>query len=317
MKVFLGNISYNQIPQNSCITIGNFDGVHNGHYQLLKKLKEEANVRNTSVGIITFEPQPAEYFSGINKTTTPYRLSTLRDKINLLQQTKLVDFVWAIKFNNEFSNLTAENFIQNILINKLHIKYLLIGDDFRFGNKRLGDYELLKKQTKFETQKIASIFIENIRASSSIIRKTLLDGNLQLANQILGHDYTLTGRITHGGKLGRKLFSCPTANIFLIQKKYPISGIFITSVIGKFGELKSVTSFGYNPTIHNSYINKQKLEVHILDFDDDLYGEIVTVKFKHKIRDEAKFNSIEELKKQIQKDIYIAKHGLINNGNNK
>lgn len=305
MKVFLGNITLNKFPQNSCITIGNFDGVHNGHYQLLKKLKNEANIRKLPAGIIIFEPQPAEYFTSINKNLdVPYRLSTLRDKINLLKKTKLIDFIWAIKFNHDFSNLTAQQFIQQILIQKLNIKYLLIGDDFRFGKNRMGDYDLLKKQINFETQKIESIFVENIRASSSIIRKTLLDGNLKLANQLLGHDYCLSGKVIHGKKLGKKL-SCPTANIFLMPRKYPIKGIFIASAVGKFGNLKAVASFGYNPTI--SINQQQKLEVHILNFNDNLYGELLTVNFKHKIRDEIKFNSLEELKEQIKKDIHTTK----------
>ena len=303
MNIWFGQ----QLPApllSSAVTIGNFDGVHTGHRHILQRLAREAQARQLHSVAMIFEPQPNEFFSRQANRPLPQRITPLRDKIQLLQQTGSVDSVWVQRFNSQFAAQTAEQFIQTILREQLNTSYLLIGDDFRFGKGRGGDFALLAAQRDFETERTPSILISGERASSTAIRQALQLGDVAAANQMLGHPYTLSGHVKHGKKLGRTI-GCPTANVHLPAHRYPLSGVFVVRVVGSFGERAGVASFGSNPTV--SHTPEAKLEVHLLDFSGCLYGERIQVTFLHKLRDEAKFDSIADLQAQIAHDIETAR----------
>ena len=288
----------------SAVTIGNFDGVHTGHRHILQRLAREAQARQLHSVAIIFEPQPNEFFSRQANRPLPQRITPLRDKIQLLQQTGSVNSVWVQRFNPQFAAQTAEQFIQTILRAQLNTRYLLIGDDFRFGKGRGGDFSLLAAQRDFETERTPSILIAGERASSTAIRQALQLGDVAAANQMLGHPYTLSGHVKHGKKLGRTI-GCPTANVHLPLHRYSLSGVFVVRAKGSFGECAGVASFGTNPTV--SHTPEAKLEVHLFDFSGCLYGERIQVTFLHKLRDEAKFDSIADLQAQIAQDIETAR----------
>lgn len=283
--------------QGCVATIGNFDGVHVGHQALIKKLSEKAKELNAQVLVITFEPQPLEFFG----KGTP-RLTKLREKFCALQAYG-VNKVLAIQFNQQFANMTAEEFIKKILAEKLALKYILVGDDFRFGKGRVGDFDYLEK-----IGKEYNIVVENMptikqgheRVSSTLVREHLMRAELEKAAQLLGRPYTMMGRIVHGNKMGRKL-DCPTANIFLHRTASPVQGIFAVKMHGiKAQGLPGVANVGTCPTVGGT---KGLLEVHLLDFDADIYNRHVTVEFCKKFRDELKFENLDLLKQAIAKDI--------------
>lgn len=304
MDIWFGSNA--QLPYSQCaVTIGNFDGVHSGHHYILQTLRQKANTSKlTSVALI-FEPQAAEFFAKQNGKNSPPRITPLRDKLTLLQQSACVDAVWVLRFTPSFAKQSANDFIQNILRKKLNTRYLLIGDDFRFGNNRSGDFDLLKQQNDFITEKTPSILINGKRASSTSVRSALLAGDLNQAQQILGHTYSLSGRVKHGEKRGRTI-GVPTANIHLPPLNYALNGVFIVEVKGSFGCKRGVASFSNNPTVSHS--QNQKLEVHIFDFSGNLYGERITVSFLHKLRDAIQFPNWESLKQQIWCDIQTAQN---------
>ncbi len=304
MQIWLGQMHRPSFEDGCALTIGNFDGVHLGHKHILKRLKAEASSRGLPAVAVVFEPQPKEFFADKIGFEKPPRLSPLRDKLRLLQATGCLDGVWVQRFNQSFANIDANHFVQNTLIDALKTQYLLIGDDFRFGAKRQGDFNLLTAQTAFETEKTPSFLVENTRASSTVIREALSNGDIEAANRFLGHDYILSGKVKHGQKLGRTI-GCPTANIALPNYDYPLMGVFVVDVWGAFGRRRGVASFGLNPTVSTN--KRQKLEVHLFDWHDDLYGQTLSVHFIHKLRDEEKFDSLEALTQQIQLDMQAAR----------
>ena len=303
MNIWLGQQLPTPLPP-SAVTIGNFDGVHTGHRHILQRLASEAQAHQLHSVAIIFEPQPNEFFSRQANREQPQRITPLRDKIQLLQQMGSVDSVWVQRFNQHFANQTAEQFIQTILREQLNTRYLLIGDDFRFGKGRGGDFALLAAQDDFATERTPSVLIAGERASSTAIRQALQAGDIAAASQMLGHPYTLSGHVKHGKKLGRTI-GCPTANVHLPLHRYPLSGVFVVRVAGSFGEHAGVASFGSNPTM--SHTPEAKLEVHLFDFSGCLYGERIQVTFLHKLRDEAKFDSIAALQRQIAQDMQAAR----------
>lgn len=307
MQVCLGKEKQPSYPQGTAVTIGNFDGVHQGHRHILQRVHDQATQRQLHSVVVLFERQPQEFFARKKRVMMPYRLSPLRDKLHLLAQTQCVDAVWVLRFNQQLADVDAQHFIQQILIHQLNTHYLLVGDDFRFGKQRLGDFNLLKNQTAFETEKIPSILVDNERASSTKIRQALVGGDLVYAQSLLGHEYILSGRVKHGAKLGRTL-GCPTANISLPEHHYALNGVFVVDVMGSFGRRRGVASFGFNPTVSNHHT--QKLEVHIFDWHQDIYGQYVQVSFLHKLRDELKFSDINTLKKQIWVDMDMARQWI-------
>ena len=304
MNIWLGsNLSPTQ--HASAVTIGNFDGVHSGHLHILQRLKNEATHRGLQSVVVIFEPQPNEFFARQHHRSPIARLTPLRDKLQLLQQSQCVDEVYVLRFNHQFAQMPASSFIQTILREQLNTRYLLVGDDFRFGQARTGDFDLLRCQPDFITERTPSILIAGERASSTAVRQALNTGRLDQARQILGHDYQLSGRVKHGKKLGRTLGS-PTANIHLPPHHYALHGVFVVEAISSLGKHQGVANFGSNPTVEQTH--SPKLEVHLLDFQGNLYGKRLSINFLHKLRDEQKFASLEKLVQQIHADIDAARN---------
>lgn len=296
--------------KNCVATIGNFDGLHLGHQKIIESIVKKAKQLNLPSVLITFEPLPQEFFL---KDKTAGRLLRLRDKLALLESFG-IDYVLCLRFNKAFANLTANDFIKNILVEKLGIKHLIVGDDFRFGRGRTGDFALLQKfgqQSGFVVEDTQTILLNEQRIGSSRVRIALANGDLLLAEQLLGRKYAMSGHVAHGEKLGRQL-GVPTLNLPMQGKKPPFTGIFVVQVYGLDElPLPGVASLGIRPTINGK---QYLLEVHLFDFNNEVYGHYVQVEFLQKIRDEEKFNSLDELKIQMQKDIELAKEffkGLI------
>lgn len=303
MQLIRGLHNLSQQHQGCALTIGNFDGLHIGHQEILARLQSVAKERDLSSCIMSFEPLPQEYFC---KQSAPARLHRLREKWCVLQNTG-VDYFLCCKFNHQLAELSAENFIQDILVKQLNVKYLLIGDDFRFGYKRRGDFELLIKagvKYGFEVFNSPSHCYQNERISSTRVRQALLDNKLDLAEQMLGRAYQICGRIAHGDKRGRTI-GFPTANIKLHRHATAVHGVYAVHLLGENNlSANGVANIGKRPTVDGQNL---QLEVHLFDFEGDLYGQQVCVEFKDKIRDEKRFDSFDELKLQIIKDSEQAK----------
>ena len=284
-------------------TIGNFDGVHLGHQAVIGQLAEKADSLCLPAVVITFEPQPMEYFA---PDKAPSRLTRFREKLQALKR-YAISRVLCLPFNKKLANLTYEEFIQQILVDGLDVKYLVVGDDFRFGKNREGHFEHLVEaghQHGFQVVNMHTFAIDNERVSSTRIRHALEQGDMEQAEKLLGRDYRMGGRVAHGEKLGREL-GYPTANIHIHRKVSPIHGIFAVEVFGLDEEpLTGVASIGTRPTVGGT---KVILEVFLFDFDQDIYGKHLQVSFLHKIRDEEHFESLEVLKEKIAEDVIKAK----------
>ena len=291
MKI-IRNSNLEQLP--CVVTIGNFDGVHLGHQTLLAEVKKRAHVLKLESAVITFEPNPKDYFSQ-NKPQT--RISSLREKIELFNEIK-IDRVHIIKFNQEFSNVTANEFI-SLLIKQLKVKEIIIGEDFCFGKGREGGI----KQLSASSMKLNiknKILMDGKRISSTLIRNLLANDKLDQANKYIGRPYSISGKVVHGEKRGRKI-GFPTANIHMRHNRPPLKGVFAVKFQNHFG----VANLGIRPSIKGE--KKLQLEVHLLNFSSDLYGQHVSVIFLKKLRDEKKFKSLDELKEQIKLDVIKAK----------
>lgn len=303
MQVCLGG-SRAQWAREMAVTIGNFDGVHLGHRHILQRLRQAADVRGLQTAVVIFEPQPQEFFAHQQGRPPPCRLSPLRDKLALLADSGCVDAVWVLRFNRFFAALSASDFIRRILQASLRARYLLVGDDFRFGAGRCGDFDLLRQQADFETEATPSVLVADERASSTAVRHALARGDLPQAAALLGRDYTLSGRVKHGIKLGRTL-GVPTANIHLPPHHYALSGVFVVQVDDGVHRWRGVANFGANPTVAAG--GGQRLEVHIFDWQGDLYGRRLRVSFLHKLRDERRFNGLAALQAQLAVDMAAAR----------
>lgn len=289
--------------KNCVATIGNFDGLHLGHQKLLQNVIEKAKQLKLPSVLITFEPLPQEYFL---KDKAAGRLLRLRDKLKVLNEFG-IDYVLCLRFDIKLADLSAEDFVQDILVGKLSVKHLIVGDDFRFGRGRTGDFLLLQKfgqQSDFVVEDTQTILLNEQRIGSSRVRTALASGDLFLAEQMLGRKYVMSGHVAHGEKLGRQL-GVPTLNLPMLGKKPAFTGIFVVQVYGLDKQpLPGVASLGIRPTINGK---QYLLEVHLFDFNNKVYGHYVQVEFLQKIRDEEKFNSLDELKIQMQKDIELTK----------
>lgn len=298
MKFIRGLYNLPSNQAGSVVTIGNFDGIHRGHVELLKKLNTKAAELKLPATVIIFEPQPNEYFGGAK---TPPRLMRLREKLSMLKK-QGVQQVLCLNFNKMLAALSAEQFVEQVLIAGLNIKHLIIGDDFRFGYQRLGDFELLQRYAashNFAVDKMPTFILQDERVSSSRIRRVLEAGDLKAASDLLGHPFTLSGRVAHGAKRGR-IIGFPTANIYLHRKAVPIAGVYVVKMHGiTRAALPGVANVGTRPTVDGT---RSLLEVHLFDFNQDIYGRHVEVEFIKKLRDEKKYDSFELLKEQIFKD---------------
>lgn len=292
--------------RSGCVlTIGNFDGVHLGHRAVIEKLAGRGKALGLPVVILIFEPQPLEYFLGGN---APPRLTRLREKV--MQFAKLpVDDLVIVRFNKQLADYDAEQFIGEVLVNSLNVNHLVIGDDFRFGKNRQGDFALLKDKGRvhgFTVEDTGSLQVDGQRVSSTLIRNALVIGDLEKAEAMLGYRYSICGRVIHGDKRGRTI-GYPTANIRMARKNIPVSGVFAVTMTGIDGaEIEGIANVGVRPTVDGS--NKVVLETHLFGFDRDIYGHKVTVHFKQKIRAERRFQTVDELKEQIVEDVAEAKN---------
>jgi riboflavin kinase/FMN adenylyltransferase len=309
MELIRGIQNLRPLHHGCVATIGNFDGVHLGHQAVIGQLAEKGSELNLPTLVMVFEPQPLEVFKG---DQAPARLTRFREKLRALARFA-VDRLLCIRFSNSFAQMSAESFIQDILVKGLGVKYLVVGDDFRFGAGRKGDFEMLQRAGEeygFEVANLHSFRIGGERVSSTLIRQALAAGNMENAEKLLGRPYRMCGRVAHGDKIGRTL-GIPTANIYLHRKVSPVQGIYVVEVFGLKGEpLQGVASVGNRPTVGGT---KPLLEVYIFDFNDDIYGKYLNVDFLHKIRDEKKFESLDELKKWIEDDIVKAREWFARN----
>ncbi len=279
-------------------TIGNFDGVHLGHQAVLGQLAQKADALCLPAVVIIFEPQPQEFFA---PDKAPARLTRFREKLQALRRFA-VDRVLCIRFDRAFAALSAEEFIQRVLVDGLGVRYLAVGDDFRFGRGRTGDFAMLQQAGAaqgFQVANMHSFRIGGERVSSTRIRSALAQGDLEAAEMLLGRPYRMCGRVAHGDKRGRSI-GFPTANIHLHRQNTPVQGVYAVEMFGLEDEpVRGVANVGTRPTVDGT---RSLLEVHLFDFSRDIYGRYVHVDFVHKVRDERRFESLDELKEQILRD---------------
>ncbi len=304
---FVRGIHNIQPQDHGCVlTIGNFDGVHKGHQKVISALVAKAKALNCVAAVLVFEPQPQELFA---PDTAPARLCRLRDKYNLLKKLGVDRFI-CVNFTRKFAEQSAEQFIEQLLVKKLGVKHLIVGDDFHFGKNRMGNYAMLCKdsiQFGFEVSDTTSCKTQDCRISSTAIRKALEEERFVDVENMLGRAYSITGRVFHGDKRGREL-GFPTANILLKRRVSPLNGVFAVVIQTSKGNFNGVANIGARPTVAGI---RQQLEVHVFDFEGNLYGEIINVVVKKKLRQVMKFDSLDALKKQIQKDSEQARLILI------
>jgi len=310
VKIFRSAKEFISDEKNSIVTIGTFDGVHIGHKEIIKNLVENARQNNDKSVILTFFPHPRMV---IQKGSNIKLLTTLDEKIALLEKAGL-DYLIVQPFNKEFSRLTALEFVRDILVGQLKIKKLVIGYDHHFGRNREGNFEQLIEYGAvygFTVEEIPVQDIENVAVSSTKIRRALTDGKIEKANSYLGYEFMLTGKIIHGRGLGKK-WNYPTINVNIEEpyKLIPKPGVYIVKSIINGEKIFGIMNIGNRPTINGKH---QTIEVHLLDFDDDLYGETIQVHLAYRLRDEQKFDSVEALFVQIKEDEQKTR-GLIQNG---
>uniref|UniRef100_Q47BK4 Riboflavin biosynthesis protein n=1 Tax=Dechloromonas aromatica (strain RCB) TaxID=159087 RepID=Q47BK4_DECAR len=301
MRVFRGHSRPVVAPV--VLAIGNFDGVHLGHAALIRRLAEVAENCQLAPMVLTFEPHPREFFA---PESAPARLSTLREKLELLGDSG-VSQVMICPFNGAFSALSAEEFIEQVLVRGCQVRHLIIGDDFRFGRGRTGDFALLQEAGQrfgFTVEAMGSVTVAGERVSSSAVRKALAIGDMEHAALLLGRPYIIDGQVSHGQKLGRQL-GFATANLRIKHNPLPMSGVFAVEVSG-LGEqaLPGVANLGIRPTVGGT---RPLLEVHLFDFDRDIYGAHISVRFVHKLRNEQRFPNFDALKAQIAADAAAAR----------
>jgi riboflavin kinase/FMN adenylyltransferase len=302
MRVFRGIPARADTP--IALTIGNFDGVHLGHRAMIARLSEAAPSRGLPAAVMTFEPQPQEFFA---PDQAPARLTSLREKLELLRQCGVAR-VYVCRFGYAFAQLTAADFVTHVLRDALAVKWLLVGDDFRFGARRAGDLAHLKSMAPlagFDVEAMTNVVVAGARVSSTAIRTCLEKGDMDGARRLLGRRYAISGRVVDGDKLGTKI-GYPTANVQLKRLKAPLSGIFVVEVEGLGpAPLPGIASLGVRPTVKER--GRPTLEVHLFDFEERIYGKRITVHFLQKLRDEQKFSDLDALVAQMRRDAAAAR----------
>ncbi|MGB1086075.1 MAG: bifunctional riboflavin kinase/FAD synthetase [Methylophilaceae bacterium] len=281
-------------PFECVMTVGNYDGIHLGHQALINHVITYAKKERYHSAVMTFEPHPREFFDSIS---APSRIISLREKLEFFDSLG-INRVHVIRFDADFAKITAEEFT-NILKDNLNAKKLVLGKDFRFGQNREGGVEMLKN-AGIEILVADEFMINQERVSSSLVRESLSHGDFKKVNLLLGRPYAISGKVIHGDKRGREI-GFPTANIHMFHERPPLRGVFAVKLDDSFG----VANLGIRPTV--SGLSQLNLEVHVFDFSADLYGKHVHVTFLKKLRDEKKFNNVNELKLQIEIDIANAK----------
>lgn len=301
MIIFDDKNSFSQLHQSCVATIGKFDGVHLGHQLILDQLKQKAETLNLPSLVILIEPHPEEFFAGPDGNC-PARLTVLSEKLELLESFG-IDYVFQLNFDKAMSELSAEAYIEDILVDGLGIASFIVGNDFRFGHQRRGDFDLLLvkgEQFGFEVLETATYERNGQRISSTFIREQLATADFALVEQLLGRPYSIKGEVVKGQQLGTDL-GFPTCNINPQRRRIPLHGVYACEVRLVDRYRQAAVNIGYRPTITEN--GDALLEAHILDFDEDLYGKTIEVIFRHKIREELKFDGLEELKHQIGVDV--------------
>lgn len=307
MQLIRGLSALPAFPKGCVATLGNFDGVHLGHQAVLRQAADQARKFGLPLVILIFEPLPREFFAPHAPVA---RLTRLRERVAFIKELGVVDVLLVLRFNTAFAQLTAETFVERVLAEALHARHLVIGDDFRFGQGRQGDFALLEqlgRRFDFSVQAAATWALDGERVSSTRIRALLAERDVAGAARLLGRPFTLCGRVIHGDKRGRQL-GFPTANVALHRRLSPLRGVFaVTTTLPDGTVVNGVANVGTRPTVDGQ---DARLEVHLFDFDRDIYGKLVRVAFLHPIRDEQKFNTLEELIAQITKDSAQARNWL-------
>lgn len=299
------------LPANQpvALTVGNFDGMHLGHQALLKELRAAAQARGLQTAVVIFEPHPREFFT---PQQAPARLTSLREKLELFSEMGIHQ-VHICRFDARFAKMSATDFI-TALYEKLFARFVLIGDDFRFGSGRSGDFALMEKvgsQRGFGVQAVHSVKLDGVRISSTAIRSALAAGQMRAAQRYLGRHYSISGRVVRGDGTGKKL-GFPTANLQLKHNRPPLSGIYVVHAhVEDLGILQGVASLGVRPTVKDD--GKPVLEAHLFGFDQQIYGKHLCVEFLQKLRDEEKYPDLATLTRQIALDVEQAKEWFINN----
>lgn len=297
-------------PKQRCVaTIGNFDGFHKGHQTVLQQLRFSAKALQLPTTIIIFEPQPQEF---LNPGQAPARLTRLREKLAVIQHHHPVDKVLCLRFDAKFAAMSAQNFIEQILVNGLAVQHLVVGDDFHFGQGRQGNFTTLQQAGQhygFSVEKWQTFILEGERVSSTRVRQMLTEGNMIKVQELLGRPYTICGRVSYGQQRGRTI-GFPTANLLLHRLSSPLYGVFAVKVHRLRNiPLPAVANLGTRPTVDGKHLF---LEVHLFDFHESIYGYPIEIEFVHKLRDEKKFTSLHALKEQIQQDVTHARTLLQN-----
>ena len=304
MEIINGLHNLRSRHRGCVLTIGNFDGVHRGHRQLIDALCEKAKALGVPSMLMTFEPQPREFFAG---TKLPARLTRFREKVYLLDQTPL-DRLLCLPFNERTANIEADWFAKDFVVDQVGAKHLVIGDDFRFGRGREGDFALFERYGQihgYSVSAMSTLLQGEARISSTLIRETLAVGDFTAAANLLGHEYFIMGRVVYGRQLGRQL-NVPTANIRLQRYRAALEGVYCVTVEGIAGAVRhGIANIGVRPTVDGK---EPLLEVHVFDYTGNLYGDLIKVTFKQKLREEQAFDSIDALKTQINQDIEQARH---------
>ncbi|MEJ2513946.1 MAG: bifunctional riboflavin kinase/FAD synthetase [Gammaproteobacteria bacterium] len=298
MELIRGRHNLRPAHRGCAVTIGNFDGLHLGHQAVLAQLAGRAGSLDLPAVVMSFEPTPREYFAG---SSAPPRLLRFREKFEGLAAAG-VDRLFLVRFGRRVADLSPQAFIQEFLVDGLDVQYLVIGDDFRFGRNRAGDFDTLVQAGQehgFEVTDTPTRMVDDIRVSSTAVRKALGEGDLELAERLLGRPYSMTGRVIPGDRLGRRL-GYPTANLRPGRQVLPLNGVFAARVIGAAERsLPAVVNLGTRPTVEGT---EPLLEAHLFDFEGDLYGKRLTVEFVRRLRDEERFENVERLRMQMDED---------------
>lgn len=298
MRILRGSNQLTNLIHHTIATIGNFDGFHLGHQEVIRFVINKSKQGSLESVLISFEPTPKEFFAGAN---APARIYPIRTKLELAHQFGF-DYFAYLRFNQMFASMPAVDFVEKILHDSLQVKTLVVGDDFQFGYQREGDINLLRKMgvsLGFEVEDQNTILHGHARISSSLIREKLADGLFDNAANLLGRPFSISGRVFHGDKKGRTI-GFPTANILLRRQNSPIQGVFAVTAYNKSNKWQGVANVGKRPTVNGQRL---QLEVHLFDCNEILYGQRLDIEFHTKIRQEVKFASFEDLKQQIALDV--------------
>ena len=306
MEIIRGLHNLRSRHRGVAVTIGNFDGVHLGHRAVLDQLMEVGSRLRVATTLITFEPHPGEFFSGPD---APSRLTRFREKMRALAETPL-DRVLVLRFEASLSRVPAALFIERYLLEGLGVKHLLVGDDFRFGYRAEGNFQMLRgaaDRQGFELSRLDTLRMDGRRVSSGWVREALENGDLGLVSRLIGRPYTILGRVAHGRRLGHTI-GFPTANLHVRRKSWPVRGVFAVRVAGVGGApMEGMANVGTRPTVDGT---RWVLEVHLFDFQGELYGRELRVDFVDKLRDERRFESVDALKAQLAQDAEGARAAL-------